>query len=457
MFTGFRAPAVAAFAILTSLTVGSVSAQELSAPGQISLPLQQKVATSYLVTFDDSVDPNDYRRNAASIASRFGGRVIHTYRNVLPGFAMRIDNGDGANLLRAAGQFGIASVTRDFIMSINARNDNNPGSSARPCEKDPSCTPDESNNTTATEPEAGWNIQRVGVSSGNDYSGFAIKACVIDTGIYRHSELNVVAGRNIIAGSDDANDDNGHGTHVAGIIGAKRNSTGVEGVAPGVKVVPIKVLDGSGSGSWLDVIAGVDWAAGTDSNVPRCTVANLSLGGLAYNWDTGLEVAIHNAAAKGVKFSIAAGNSSVDIIGPSYGYTPARASTGVSDNIFTIASTAEPNQDGDVWSSFSNYNSLGSTGGRVDFALPGQSIKSTWNNGGYNTISGTSMAAPHMAGLLVRHIAADTDYTANTDIDDNEIMSGTGTVTRTIRVREKRDIVTYDQSDVYNVIGPNPN
>ena len=169
MFTGFRAPAVAAFAILTSLTVGSVSAQELSAPGQVSLPLQQKVATSYLVTFDDSVDPNNYRRNAASIASRFGGRVIHTYENVLPGFAMRIDNGDGANLLRAAGQFGIASVTRDFILSINARNDNNPGSSARPCKKDPSCNPDNSNESPATEPEAGWNIQRVGLSLEDDY------------------------------------------------------------------------------------------------------------------------------------------------------------------------------------------------------------------------------------------------------------------------------------------------
>lgn len=453
MFTGFRAPAVAAFAILTSLTVGSVSAQELSAPGQVSLPLQQKVATSYLVTFDDSVDPNNYRRNAASIASRFGGRVIHTYENVLPGFAMRIDNGDGANLLRAAGQFGIASVTRDFIMSINARNDDNPGSSARPCKKDPSCNPDESNNTTTTEPEAGWNIQRVGLSSENDYSGLAINACVIDTGIANHTELNVATGWNFITDSNDANDDNGHGTHVAGIIGAKRNSTGVEGVAPGVTVVPIKVLDGSGSGSWLDVIAGVDWAAGKDaSNKLRCTVANLSLGGLAYNWDTGLDDAI-KAAAKdaGVKFSIAAGNSSVDIIGPSYGYTPARASTGVSDNIFTIASTAEPDQDGDVWSSFSNYNSLGSDGGRVDFALPGQSIKSTWNNGGYNTISGTSMAAPHIAGLLVRYLHASTDN----EISNSEIMSGSGKVTRTIRVREKRNIVTYDQSDVYDVIGPN--
>lgn len=113
MFTDFRRPTVAFAAVLAIFTAGNVSVQVVSAPGQASTQLQAKVATTYIVRFDASVDPSLYRRNAASIAARFRGRVVHTYENVLPGFAVRIDGNGGANLLGAAGQFGIASVTRD--------------------------------------------------------------------------------------------------------------------------------------------------------------------------------------------------------------------------------------------------------------------------------------------------------------------------------------------------------
>jgi subtilisin family serine protease len=455
MFTELRAPAVAVLAILMSLTVGNVSAQELSAPGPISTQLQAKVATTYIVKFEESVNPSNYRRNAASIASRFSGRVVHVYENVLPAFAMRIDGGGGQNLMSAVGQFGIASVARDSIVSINAQSDNRPGSFAKPCRLGGPCPEDPPLDEEPSQPPQvqGWNIERLWPNTeAPDYSGITV--CVIDTGVQLHDDLNVAVGSgvNIANTLESAADDNGHGTHVAGIIGAMDNTIGVVGVAPGVRIVPIKVLDSNGSGSFADVLAGVSWAAEADNG---CTIANLSLGGTSSS--TALDEAIQNAAKPkyatapdsgkipGLFFSIAAGNSALDI--EVYSYTPARASTAADDNIFTIASIAED----DVWSYYSNYHSEGSAGGRVDFALPGQSILSTWIDQGYNNISGTSMAAPHMAGLLARYIAGSTQAPLN--IHDGDFSSEV-TLNRTIRVRDKRNIKEMPQDDTYSIIGP---
>ena len=172
---------------------------------------------------------------------------------------------------------------------------------------------------------------------------------------------------------------NGHGTHVAGTVAAIDNGIGVVGVAPGTTVVAVKVLDRRGSGSYSGVIAGIDYVAANGSNGD---VANMSLGG---GYSAELNAAVEAAAATGVKFVLAAGNESTDAATKS----PASAN---GPNVYTISSFAQ----GDNWSSFSNYGNP-----PVDFAEPGSAILSTYKDGGYATLSGTSMASPHAAGILL--------------------------------------------------------
>lgn len=230
--------------------------------------------------------------------------------------------------------------------------------------------------------ETPWGITRVnGVSS---YTGSAV-AWVIDTGIdLDHPDLNVDAARgfNAFTSGRDAgapDDGNGHGSHVAGTIGALNNTIGVIGVAPGATVIPIKVLDSRGSGSYSGVIAGVDFVA---ANGKIGDVANMSLGGPV---SQALDDAVLAASNKGIKFALAAGNESKDANLSS----PARVNGA---NIYTISAMSI----GDKWASFSNFGNP-----PVDYCAPGVSIKSTWKDGGYNTISGTSMASPHAAGILL--------------------------------------------------------
>ena len=222
-----------------------------------------------------------------------------------------------------------------------------------------------------------WGITRVG----GGVSTTTHTAWIIDTGIdYNHPDLNVDTDRSrtFVPRTTSANDDNGHGSHVAGTIAAEDNPIGVVGVAPGATLVAVKVLDRRGSGSYSSVIAGVDYVAATGV---AGDVANMSLGGPV---STALDDAVIAASAK-VKFSLAAGNESDD----ANNHSPARVNGG---NIYTVSAMST----GDVWAYFSNYGNP-----PVDFCAPGVSIKSTWKDGGYNTISGTSMAAPHVAGLLL--------------------------------------------------------
>ncbi len=244
--------------------------------------------------------------------------------------------------------------------------------------------------------ETPYGITRVnGVSS---YTGTSV-AWVVDSGIdLDHADLNVDASRgfNAFTSGRDGNstdDGNGHGTHVAGTIAAINNDFGVIGVAPGATVIPVKVLDSRGSGSYSGVIAGVDHVG---ANGNSGDVANLSLGGPV---SQALDDAILAASGKGIKFALAAGNESTDANNSS----PARVNGA---NIVTI-SAMDVN---DNWASFSNY------GTPVDYAAPGVVVKSTWKGGGYNTISGTSMASPHAAGVLLLG-AASTDGFVNNDPD----------------------------------------
>jgi len=226
-----------------------------------------------------------------------------------------------------------------------------------------------------------WGITDVGGAGiGTDKRAF-----IIDTGIdLTHPDLVVskTFGFSAFTSGKDAgfNDGNGHGTHVAGTVAAKNDGFGVVGVAAGATVVPVKVLGATGSGSNSGVIAGVDWVA---ENGKSGDVANMSLGG---GISTALDAAVSMAAdVKGIRFAIAAGNSSAAAINSS----PARVNH---PNVYTIAA----HDALDKFASFSNYGIP-----PIDYSAPGVSIKSTWKGGGYNTISGTSMAAPHVAGILL--------------------------------------------------------
>ena len=243
-----------------------------------------------------------------------------------------------------------------------------------------------------------YGITRVGSASGAGKT-----AWVIDSGIdLDHPDLNVDVARSatfITKGkdADSADDGNGHGTHVAGTIGAiKGNGIGVVGVAYGATVVAVKVLDSRGSGAYSGVIAGVDYVA---ANASAGDVANMSLGGPV---STALDNAILAAAGKGVKFALAAGNESTHANNSS----PARVNH---SNVYTVSAMDANNR----FASFSNYGNP-----PVDFCAPGVSIKSTWKGGAYNTISGTSMASPHVAGLLLLGNISTDGYVSN-DPDGN--------------------------------------
>jgi len=200
---------------------------------------------------------------------------------------------------------------------------------------------------------------------------------VVDTGIQRsHPDLDakIVAGRDFVDNDTTADDGNGHGTHVAGTAAAEtNNATGGAGSCPNCKLMPVRVLDNSGSGTLAAVADGIRWAADNGAKV-----INLSLGG---SGSSTLQRAVEYAWSKGAFLACAAGNSNTSSTASAY---PAAYT-----NCFAVASTTSS----DARSSFSNYGSW------VEVAAPGSSIYSTWLNSGYRTINGTSMATPHVAGL----------------------------------------------------------
>ncbi len=215
-----------------------------------------------------------------------------------------------------------------------------------------------------------------------DYDGTGVTAYVIDTGVRNsHNEFGgrSVSGWDFVDNDSDASDCNGHGTHVAGTIGGS-----TYGVAKNVNIVGVRVLNCSGSGTNSGVIDGVNWVA---SNASGPSVANMSLGGGA---SSALDTAVNNAVAAGVTFVVAAGNDNSNACN----YSPARAASAI-----TVGSTTSS----DSRSSFSNYGSC------LDIYAPGSSITSAWynSNSSTNTISGTSMAAPHVAGVAALYLQED--------------------------------------------------
>jgi subtilisin family serine protease len=249
---------------------------------------------------------------------------------------------------------------------------------------------------TISNQEIPWGIERAGYGDGTGKTTW-----ILDSGIdLDHEDLNVNQNRAISAftkGKDKSPDDgNGHGTHVAGTIADLDNDLGVLGVAAGATVVPVKVLDSRGSGSYSGVIEGIDYVA---ANVNNGDVANMSLGGPISD---ALDQAIINAASNGIIFCLDAGKESQG----ANNSLPARVNH---KNVYTISEM----DSNDNFAYSSNYANP-----PVDYCAPGVAIKSSWKDGGYNTIDGTSIASPHAAGVLLLG-AAHTDSRINNDPDGN--------------------------------------
>jgi subtilisin len=230
--------------------------------------------------------------------------------------------------------------------------------------------------TTVNDQSIPWGIKRVG--SGN---GTGKTIWIIDTGVdLDHPDLNVDVSRCIsFIDETTPEDDHGHGSHVAGTIAAKNNYIGVVGVAANASIVALKVMDKSGRGTTSNVIAAVNYVS---KNAKAGDVVNMSLGGEVSDV---MDKAVKEAAEKGILFAIAAGNSSVQANLSS----PGRVNH---SNVFTVSAM----NDQGSWASFSNYGN-----DVVDYCAPGVNITSTHKEGGYATMSGTSMATPHVAGLLL--------------------------------------------------------
>jgi subtilisin family serine protease len=222
-----------------------------------------------------------------------------------------------------------------------------------------------------------WGVDRIDAEL-NANKGAGVGVAIIDTGIdLTHPDLaHVVAGANFVRQGQAPNDDNGHGTHVAGIVAAANNSFGYVGVAPDATVIAVKVLDRNGSGSISGVVAGINWVA-ANHTAYGIKVANMSLG--AAGFSQSLYNAIQSATNAGVTFVVAAGNSAANAAN----FSPAGF-----DNVITVSALNSNN----TFAYYSNYGSV------IDLIAPGTSIPSLYKNHGYATLSGTSMASPHVAG-----------------------------------------------------------
>jgi len=231
-----------------------------------------------------------------------------------------------------------------------------------------------------------WGIDRVDADISSTRAGNGrgrvsnVNAYVIDTGIYAHSDLNVVNHVNF-TGDGRNYDCYGHGTHVAGTVAAKDDARAVVGAAPGAPLTGVKVLGCDGAGLTSRTLEGIDWVT---ANAVGPAVANMSLSGPTRRT---LDDAVRNSAASGIHYSIAAGNKGADACN----YSPASAGAGTNNGITTVAATTKA----DAASASSNYGSC------VDIWAPGENIISTKLGGGITTMSGTSTAAAHVGGAAL--------------------------------------------------------
>jgi len=351
-------------------------------------------AGRYVVVLQPTADP---AATAAEHVQRHGASVSHLYRYALNGYAATMS-------ARAA-----AAVAADpRVLLVEADQQVRAFAQTLPTGVDRISEPDSAGVTSAHLHIDGIDDVRVDVD-----------VAVLDTGIdVDHPDLNVVGGVNCAKGgpfnktceSGNYDDGNGHGTHVAGTIAALDNDAVVVGVAPGARLWAVRVLDNNGSGYISWIVAGIDYVT---QNADTIEVANMSLGCECSS--SSLDTAIANSVKAGVVYAVAAGNSDKDAATFSPANHPDVITVsaladfdGVSGGL--AAPTCRSDQD-DTLAAFSNW------GSKVEVAAPGVCILSTWPGGGTNTISGTSMASPHVAGAAALLASGPNDPTNKTEVD----------------------------------------
>jgi subtilisin family serine protease len=376
----------AAVGVVTVLVcLASTAAQAGAAP--VRSP--EVVAGRYIVVFGGAV--RDVAVEAGRLGRSHGFRVAHRYTHAVRGFSAELN----------AGQLRALEAERSVVTVVPDRPVR--ASGAVPL---------------ASGDSAPSGVRRMAVATPTEVRAAShANIAVIDSGIdLDHPDLNAVGGVNCV-GPGAPDDDNGHGTHVAGTIAARNNGSGVVGVAPGTRVYAAKVLDATGNGTWSQIICAIDWVTSTRSDADPANdiaVANMSLGGpgtpvssCATTADV-LHQAICRSTAAGVTYVVAAGNDGWDFDYASVPDVPAAypevlTVTAIADSDGTpgarggapACATAERD---DAAASFSNYAAT-SAGAAHTVAAPGTCIASSWPGGGWATLSGTSMAAPHVAGL----------------------------------------------------------
>ena len=332
------------------------------------------IAGRYIVVFKDSAA--DVSAQAQALAKAHGGRVGHVYSHAIKGFSAWLPDA-AVSALQA--NPNVDYVEQDRTVSLQET------AVAR--------------TETSISPYS-WGLDRIDqvtrpldTQYHYNYLGTGVNAFIIDTGIRAdHVDFtgrivpgyNVAPDANGVISSTNTSDCNGHGTHVSGTVGGT-----VLGVAKGVSIVPVRVLDCTGSGTSSGVIAGVDWVAASPL---RPAVANMSLGMNAVS--TAVNSAVAGAVGKGVTMVVAAGNSSLDACTTSPASEPSAITVGATDS-------------SDVRASYSNYGKC------LDLFAPGSSITSAWytSTTAAATLSGTSMASPHVAGVAALALAANPNAT----------------------------------------------
>jgi subtilisin family serine protease len=360
---GRLAVAVTAFVLVACAEPPSTPTAPLT-QGPTLAPLYARggpdeIAGQYIVVFKDNVDDADGKAKEKS--GKRNGKLKHSYHSALKGFAAELSD-EAVQDLRADPD--VAYIEADQTISL-----------------------------ATTQSGATWGIDRIDqrnrpLSGTYTYTSTAsnVFAYIIDTGIQTsHPQFGGRASAVFDAIGDGRNgqDCNGHGTHVAGTVGSA-----TYGVAKAVRLRAVRVLNCSGSGTNSGVIAGMDWVR---NNASRPAVANMSLGG---GFSSAVNTAANNLANSGVFLAVAAGNSNANACN----YSPSSASAVTS----VMSSTST-----DAKSSFSNWGSC------THLYAPGSSITSTWLNGGTNTISGTSMATPHVTGVAALYKAVNGDVSSS--------------------------------------------
>ena len=371
-------------------TIKEVKQATIEAENLMGISNGDVIPGKYIIVMDDAnlkstvsyeVGQKEVKLIAQDILSASGlksGSITATYSHAIRGFAAELSP-EQASLIEKDER--VIYIEQDHYVILK-KPGGNPGGGG--------------GTTTQTLP---YGITRVG--GGATYSG-SNSAWILDTGIdLDHPDLNVDVARSVAFGQNSPDDGHGHGTHCAGTIAAIDNNFGVIGVAAGAPVVAVRILDRRGYGGVSDCIAGVDYVG---ANASAGDVANMSVG---YPASSALDNAVVNAASNGIFFALAAGNDGL------HTYNSPQPSPGRINgtNVWTV-SAMDINDD---FAYFSNYGNP-----PVDLCAPGVSVYSCYKRGGYTTMSGTSMATPHVCGvLLMTNGNPATSGTVNNDPDGN--------------------------------------